>query len=128
MMTIIIWLHSSRSKCSSFLSSFLSFFLCFLLIVSFFECSQIFDTRTGVVVCSISVHSEEVYNVKVVKFKGSNYIVSASEDGTIVKSRVSDDWKYDEHTGRSFKQTSHICFNTSNDTIVFSFTVNILVM
>jgi len=52
---------------------------------------KIFDVFTGSVVAQLKGHREEVLAISRVEFKGQNYLVSASEDGKIIK------WKMNEH-------------------------------
>lgn len=53
---------------------------------------KIFDIVTSKVVTRLKGHSEEVLTIKAVKFIGENYLISTSQDGSIMKWHMSQDW------------------------------------
>lgn len=55
---------------------------------------QIFDVMSGKLVQSLAGHAEEVLCIKLLRFEGKQYLVSASQDGTIIKWCLSDDFRY----------------------------------
>ncbi|ORX99738.1 WD40 repeat-like protein [Basidiobolus meristosporus CBS 931.73] len=54
---------------------------------------KIFDVVSGDVVSKLEGHTEEILCIKLVQFKGANYIISTSQDGYIIKWQMGADWK-----------------------------------
>lgn len=55
--------------------------------------NQIFDLVEGKVVTQLAGHNEEILSIKAVQFKGENYFLSTSQDGYLIKWKMSADWK-----------------------------------
>jgi WD40 repeat protein len=53
---------------------------------------QLFDVTTGKVVARWAGHDEEVLCVEPCRFRGASYLLSSSQDGHIIKWRMSDDY------------------------------------
>lgn len=53
---------------------------------------KIFDMVDAKVVARLVGHTEEVLTIKVVHFKGENYLISTSQDGSIIKWHMAEDW------------------------------------
>lgn len=53
---------------------------------------KIFNVATGKVITKLSGHEEEILTIKLLKFKHQNYLISTSQDGYIMKWKMSDDW------------------------------------
>lgn len=54
---------------------------------------KIFDLVTGAVVGRLEGHQEEVLCIKLVAHAGTNYLITCSQDGTIRRWTMSDDWR-----------------------------------
>lgn len=55
---------------------------------------QIFNIASGERVNTLEGHREEVLFIKLVTYKGANVMLTGSQDGTVVKWVMSDDWMY----------------------------------
>lgn len=55
---------------------------------------QIFNIASGERVNTLEGHREEVLFIKLVAYKGANVLLTGSQDGTVVKWVMSDDWMY----------------------------------
>lgn len=53
---------------------------------------KIFDMIEAKVITRLVGHTEEVLTIKTVQFKGENYLISTSQDGSIIKWHMSQDW------------------------------------
>lgn len=53
---------------------------------------KVFDILTGECVEELKGHEEEIMFVNCVTFKGDNYVLSGSQDGTIIKWRMNSEW------------------------------------
>lgn len=53
---------------------------------------KLFNMETSKVITRLVGHTEEVLTIKSMKFKGENYFISTSQDGSIIKWKMSEDW------------------------------------
>lgn len=53
---------------------------------------KIFDMVASKVITRLVGHAEEVLTIKAIEFKDNNYLISTSQDGSIVKWHMADDW------------------------------------
>lgn len=53
---------------------------------------KIFDMVTSKVITRLVGHTEEVLTIKAIQFKEQNYLISTSQDGSILKWHMADDW------------------------------------
>ena len=74
---------------------------------------KLFDVITGEVESKFDAHQEEILSVKLLEFKGENYIISTSQDGYIWKWKLSEDYlSLMEKTRMQDGQTC-MCFTVS---------------
>jgi WD40 repeat protein len=55
---------------------------------------KIYDSVKGEVLCKLEGHVEEVLCVKTITFEGENYLLSAGQDGKMIKWRMNRDFRY----------------------------------
>ncbi|KAI9249858.1 WD40-repeat-containing domain protein [Helicostylum pulchrum] len=53
---------------------------------------KLFDMVQAKVLTRLEGHTEEVLTIKAIEFKGENYLISTSQDGSIMKWHMSEDW------------------------------------
>lgn len=53
---------------------------------------KLFDMVQAKVLTRLEGHTEEVLTIKAIEFKGNNYLISTSQDGSIMKWHMSEDW------------------------------------
>ncbi|KAI7887958.1 WD40-repeat-containing domain protein [Mucor mucedo] len=53
---------------------------------------KIFDMVASKVLARLVGHAEEVLTIKAIQFKENNYLISTSQDGSILKWHMADDW------------------------------------
>ncbi|KAJ3124236.1 hypothetical protein HK098_001298 [Nowakowskiella sp. JEL0407] len=74
---------------------------------------KVFDLSKRKVTARFEGHKEEILSIKLVKFKNEDYILTTSQDGFVIKWKVSDDWS--EVLEKTLLTQSFICmaFNTA---------------
>jgi len=77
---------------------------------------KIIDIITGEVLCRLDGHDEEVLCIKLVTFKGDNFLLSCSEDGRIMK------WPMNEDYSGLKKGKSKSIFPENETYMIFSLT------
>lgn len=53
---------------------------------------KIFNLDESKVIARLAGHTEEILTIKAIQFKGENYYISTSQDGSIIKWHVAEDW------------------------------------
>jgi WD40 repeat protein len=74
---------------------------------------KIFNIVENKVVARLKGHSEEVLMIKAVQFKGENYLISTSQDGSIMGWHMSQDWTELLDTKKMEDDVTCMAFNVS---------------
>ncbi|CAO3636618.1 unnamed protein product [Mucor hiemalis] len=53
---------------------------------------KIFNMDNSKVIARLAGHAEEVLTIKAIQFKNENYLISTSQDGSIIKWHLAEDW------------------------------------
>ncbi|KAJ3397589.1 hypothetical protein HDU92_006384 [Lobulomyces angularis] len=74
---------------------------------------KIFDIISGKVILTLNFHNEEILDIKKLKFKEKNYLLSTSQDGYINKWSLNDDWSKLESFQKMKDEVTCMAFSIS---------------
>lgn len=74
---------------------------------------KLFDVVSGKVLVKLQGHEEEILDIKCVLFRNGNYLLSASQDGHLIKWHLSDDWAVCSKTVKIDPKTSCMILSTA---------------